>query len=215
MTPHFLAATFTVFLFFSQESSLKCRKDLRKALHLDHQRWKRKHVVSFREHAYLWDKIIRVTPNARGVQETLKCGLGKKEMKNPDGILFSVPRETERKVQKILQKRMPRETESTRERLKVNSDTMNAFRKYRSSVRRCIFRYGRDLWFHRCRQHCAWTRVTKRKWNYCKILNLRTSKVCSEFRDWSLKGIQKLRIYFPQTLRVHSGKNMYCLKSKQ
>ena len=38
-------------------------------------------------------------------------------MKNPDGILFSVPRETERKVQKILeisQKRMPRETDSTR-----------------------------------------------------------------------------------------------------
>ena len=40
-------------------------------------------------------------------------------MKNPDGILFSMPRETERKVGKILeisQKRMPRETESTRER---------------------------------------------------------------------------------------------------
>ena len=40
-------------------------------------------------------------------------------MKNPDGILISTPRETESMVQKILevsQKRMPRETESTREK---------------------------------------------------------------------------------------------------
>ena len=42
-----------------------------------------------------------------------------KEMKNPDGTLFSMPRETESIVQKILevsQRRMPRKTESTREK---------------------------------------------------------------------------------------------------
>ena len=26
-----------------------------------------------------------------------------------------------------------------------------------------------------CRQHCTWTRVTKKVWNYSRILNLRTS----------------------------------------
>ena len=48
---------------------------------------------------------------ARGVQETLKCGPAKKEMKNLDGTLVIMPREIERKVQKILklsQRRMPR-----------------------------------------------------------------------------------------------------------
>ena len=51
-------------------------------------------------------------------------------MKNPDGTLFSIPRETESIVQKILevsQRRMPRETEGTREESfrtsKINSDT--------------------------------------------------------------------------------------------
>ena len=88
----------------------------------------------------------------------LKCGLGNKEMKNPDGILFSMPRETERKVQKILevsQRRMPRETESTREKSfrtsKTNSDTTKASRKYRSTLRRYTFPYGRDLRLHRCK----------------------------------------------------------------
>ena len=90
-----------------------------KALRRVHQRRKQKHVVSFRDNANLWDKTIRVTPKARGVQETLKFGPGKKEMQNPDGILFSMPRETESMVQKILevsQKRNPRETESTCEK---------------------------------------------------------------------------------------------------
>ena len=57
------------------------------------------------------------TQKSQGVQETLKRGTEKKEIQNPDGILFSMPRETESMVmfQKILevsQKRMPRETES-------------------------------------------------------------------------------------------------------
>ena len=58
-------------------------------------------------------------PKSPGVQGTLKCGPGKKEVQNPDGVLFSMPRETESKVQKILevsQTRMSRETEGTREK---------------------------------------------------------------------------------------------------
>ena len=85
-----------------------------------------------------------------GVYKRLSTvALGRK-MKNTDGILFS----------------MPRETESTREKSfrtsKTNSDTMKASRKYRSTPRRCIFRYGQDLWLHGCRQHRTWTRVTKK-----------------------------------------------------
>ena len=58
-------------------------------------------------------------PKSPGVQETLKCGSGKKEVKTPDVVLFSMPRETESMAQKILevsQKRKPRETESTCEK---------------------------------------------------------------------------------------------------
>ena len=105
-TPHFPAATFpTVILVFPQESNLRCRKDLRKVLRQDRQQRKQEHVVSFHVKAYLWDKIIRVTLKARGVQETLKSGFGKKEIQNPDGILFSMLRETESMVmvQKILE----------------------------------------------------------------------------------------------------------------
>ena len=65
-TPHSFVATFpTAILFSPQESNLKCRKDLRKALRLDHQRRMQKHVVSFRDNAYLWEKIIRVTLKSR------------------------------------------------------------------------------------------------------------------------------------------------------
>ena len=67
-------------------------------------------------------------------------------MKNLDGILFSMPRETESIVQKILevsQRRMPRETESTREKsfrtLKTNSDTMKASRKNRINSEDAFF----------------------------------------------------------------------------
>ena len=210
-------------LFFPQESNLRCRKDLRGALRLDLQRrkQKKKHVGSFRDSAYLWDKIIRVTLKPRGVQETLKCGLGKKEVQNPDGILFSMPRETESMVQKILevsQKRMPRETESTREKSfktwKSHSDTMKAARKYRWTPKRCTSRYGRDLWLHRCRQHCTSTRVTKRIWNYSRILNLRASKACVVLQEWWSKEIQKFKMYFPQMLRVHFGKKPVLLKEQ-
>ena len=62
-------------------------------------------------------------PESPGVRETLKCGHGKKEVRNPDGILFSMPRETESMVQKFLevsQRRKLRETESTREKVVQN-----------------------------------------------------------------------------------------------
>ena len=36
-----------------------------------------------------------------------------------------------------------------------DQDTMKASRKY---LGRCTFRYGRDLWLHRCRQHCPESR---------------------------------------------------------
>ena len=36
-------------------------------------------------------------------------------------------------------------------------DAMKASRKYLWTPRRCTFRYGRDLWLHRCRRHCTWT----------------------------------------------------------
>ena len=45
--------------------------------------------------------------------------------------------------------------------LETNSDTMKASRTYRSTLRRCTFRYGRDLWLHRCRQHCTWTELRR------------------------------------------------------
>ena len=53
------AATFpTAILFFPQESNLRCREDLRKALRLDRQQRKQEHVVSFHVKAYLWDKKL-------------------------------------------------------------------------------------------------------------------------------------------------------------
>ena len=123
------------------------------------------------------------------------------EMKNPDGTLFSMPLETESTCEKSFKT------------WQTDSDTMKASRKHRWTPRRYTFQCGRDLCLHRCRQHCTWTRVTKRIWNYSRVVNLRTSKVRSELRKWSLKEIQKLRMYFPQTLQVHFGKNPCCLKN--
>ena len=303
MTPHFPAATFpTAINFFPQESNL------RKALRLDLQRRKQKHVVSFRDNAYLRDckffqfqhvadwtlhghctltsflpcllsfscpqtgtaqlyntqsDLCMRTPqmDRTGLSSTIvfsenECchdiihgcwhvtwwQAGKyylsnpespestrdslvwtwQEVQNPDGILFSMLRETESMVQKILavsQKRKPRETESTREKSfktwKTNSDTMKAARKYRWSPRRCTSRYGRELWLHRCRQECTWTRVRKRIWSYSRILNLRASKVCSGLPEWwSMKFRNQECIFSRKRCKFTLG-NQYCLKSKQ
>ena len=54
--------------------------------------WKQAHVVSSHDTAYLWDKILRVTRKARGVPNSLKCGLGKKEVQTSDVVLLNESR---------------------------------------------------------------------------------------------------------------------------
>ena len=98
---------------------------------------------------------------------------------------------------------MPRETERTRQKSfrksNTNSDAMKASRKCLSTLRRCTFRYGRDSWLHRCRQHCTWTRVTKKKriWNYSRILNLRKSKALSGITRMMIEGNSEIKNVFP------------------
>ena len=78
---------------------------------------KARHLIYFssRDTAYLWGKILRVTLEARGVRDTLKCELGKKVW-TPNVVQFiEISRNRElRMVQKSLevsQRRMLRETE--------------------------------------------------------------------------------------------------------
>ena len=115
-TPHFPAAMFpTTILFFLTESDLRGRKDPRKAVHLLLQRWKQEHVVSSHDTAYLRDKVLRVTLQARGVRVTLKCGVREKGVHPPDIILSSLPRESVVMVQKCLGVPWKRRTRETRE----------------------------------------------------------------------------------------------------
>ena len=55
-------------------------------------RWKQSHVVSFRDTAFLWDKILRVTLKIWGVRDTLKCGPVKKDVSTSDIVLLSESR---------------------------------------------------------------------------------------------------------------------------
>ena len=57
-------------------------------------RWKQALVVSSRGTAYLWDKILQLNPKIRGVRDTLKCELGKKEVWTPNVVLISELRES-------------------------------------------------------------------------------------------------------------------------
>ena len=57
-------------------------------------RWKQAHVVLSRGTAYLWDKILQVSLKIRGVRDTLKCELGKKEVWTPNVVLISELRES-------------------------------------------------------------------------------------------------------------------------
>ena len=59
-------------IFLPQESSLKCRKDLRKALRLDRQHRKQEHVVSFHVKVLSVGQDCSSNPESPGVQETLK-----------------------------------------------------------------------------------------------------------------------------------------------
>ena len=155
-------------------------------------------------------------PKSLGSTRDSQVWTWEEKVQNPDGILSSMPRDTESMVQKILERSlreyMRKRHAKTR---KTDSDTMKASRNYRWTPRKCTPQHGRDLWLHRCRQHCTWIQVTKRIWKYSRILNLRTLKVCSVLRQWWSKEIQKMRMYFPQMLRVHFRKNPYCSKSKQ
>ena len=130
------------------------------------------------------------------VQETLKCGPGKKEMKNfgwysvqhasgkreygseGSGSLAethaSGNREYTRRV--VQNKSQLRHDESISE-ISINSEKMHI-----------------SIWMR---------------------FMASSMQVCSELREWWLKEIQKLRMYSPQTLRVHFGKNPYCRKSNK
>ena len=121
----------------------------------------------------------------------------------------TMPRETETKVQKILevsQKRMPRETESTREKSfktwKIDSDTMKAAPKFRWTQRRCIFRSGQDLWLHRCRQRCTWTR------------EFQSIKGLFGITRMMIEGNSEIKNVFTADV-ASSLENPYCLKNKQ
>ena len=86
-------------------------------------RWKQAHDVSSRGTAYLWDKILQVTPKYQGVWDTLKCELGKKEMWTPNVVLFSELRGIEsyewfrRLWRYVSQRRMPGETEKHEQKI--------------------------------------------------------------------------------------------------
>ena len=55
-----------------------------------------------------------------------------------------------------------------------------------------IDQYGQDLWLHRRWQHCTWTRVTKRIWNYSRILK-------------SIKGLSGIsRMVFERNSEINS-----------
>ena len=107
---------------FPQERNLKCRKDFRNALRLDHQRREQKHYVSFRDTAYLWGQDYSSNPNkSPGEYERLSSAdMGRKEVRNPDGILFSMPRGNREYGSEdsggFPERRKPPETESTREK---------------------------------------------------------------------------------------------------
>ena len=150
---------------------------------------KQEHVVSFHVKACPWDKIIRAILKARGVQETVNWGLGKKKIQNRMvfcSACLEKPRVWFRRFWRSLRNAClgkPRVHVKSRQNMK---DRLRHDEK-------CTYRYGRDLWLYRCRQHRTWTGATKRIWKYSRILNLRASKVCSELREWWLKEIQKLR----------------------
>ena len=52
-------------------------------------RWKLAHAVSSRDVAYLWQKNSSSNPTTWWARDTLKCGLGKKEVQTPDVVLLS------------------------------------------------------------------------------------------------------------------------------
>ena len=139
-----------------------------------------------------------------GEDERLKCGHGKKEMQNPDGILFSMPRETESMIQKILevsQRRKPRETEST---CKKSFKNMKDRPRHDENIS--------DISMNSEKMHIStWTRFMASSMqaplhidpsyekirNFSRILNLRASKVMFGFTRMMIEGNSKIKNVFP------------------
>ena len=218
----FCAATFPTILFFPQESTLRYRKNLRKALRLDRQQRLQEHVVSFHVKAYLWDKIIRVTPKSPG--STRDSQVRTWEERNTKSGWHSVQHasETENIVQKILgvsQRRMPREIESTRQ--KVVQNIKDQLRHDESSSAISIFSEKMHISIFTRFMASSMQEALHMDQSYDKNLKLfknsefENIKACSGLQEWWSKEIQKLRMYLPQMLRVHFGKNPFCLKNKQ
>ena len=105
-TPHVLVATFTAILFFPQESNLKYRKDLRKALHLVRQWWKRKHVCLVSRQCVSVGQDCSGNPKKPGEYKRLSSGaLGRKNWKIRlvlCSACLGKPRETFRRFWKSL-----------------------------------------------------------------------------------------------------------------
>ena len=192
----------------------ECRQDLRKSVRLDRRRWKRKNVVSFRDKVYLY-KIIRVTQKSPG--STRHFEVRTWEERNTKSGWYSIQRASgnreyghgsedfgglsethasgNREVQAKSRSKHEGPTQARWKQLGYIDQLRENAHVYMDKI------YG----LHRCRQHCPWTRLTKRIWNYSRLLNLRASKACSGLQEWSSKEIQKLRMYLPQMLRVHFG----------
>ena len=100
-TPHFLVATFAAILFFPQESNLKCRKSQESSsLGLPLVKGKACCLVS--RQCVSVGQDYSSNPKSPGSTRDSQVWPWK-DMKNSDGILFSMPRETESIVQKILE----------------------------------------------------------------------------------------------------------------
>ena len=127
------------------------------------------------------ETIFRVTPQKSSTKDS-QVWTWLKETQNPDDILFSMPREIESTREKSVQTR------------RTDSETMKAARTYRRTPRRCTFRYRRDLWLHRCRQHSTRSRGTKNILELFRNFEFESIRTCSVLQEWS-KEIQKLRIF--------------------
>ena len=142
---------------------------------------------------------------------------GTKEVSNPDGILFSMPREIESMVQKILevsQKRMPRETESAREK---SFNMKDRLRHDESSS---------EISMNSEKMHISiWTRCMASSMQAAFHMDPSHEKNLKLFKNFEFKNIHglfgitrkliegnsEIKNVFPSSL----WENPYCLKNKQ
>ena len=123
-------------------------------------------------------------------------------MKNPDGTLFS----------------MPRETESTRAKSfrtsELNSDTTKTSRKYRSSQRRCIFRYGRDFMASSMQAALHMDQSYEKNLELFKNSEFVNIKGLFGITRMMIEGNSEIKNVFPADVASSLWENMYCLKNK-